>query len=288
MPELPEVEVIRCDLVPKVVGRTIESAKLTAPRLTRRRGTSASVEAALAGRTVRALRRRGKFLLFDLTGDETLVVRLGMTGQLRWAEDGRGFRPDSHTHAQIAFGSTPAADPASVAFSPGAGGVLYYRDIRKFGEMFLLPTGGAERTLRIGREPLDPTLRPEDFFRVCRATARIKSLLLDQTKLAGIGNIYADEALFRAGIRPTRRASSLTRVEAAYLLRALRAVLRAGIRHRGSSISDYRDASGRPGAYVRFHRVYHRHGEPCRVCGTPIRRIQLAQRGTHFCPACQR
>jgi len=272
MPELPEVEVIRQDLLSRVVGRTLESAKLTEPRLTRRCGTPASVEAVLAGRTVRALRRRGKFLLFDLTGDVTLVVRLGMTGQLRWAENGGGFRPDAHTHLQLVFAPH---------------GVLYYRDIRKFGEVFLLPTGDVGQTLRIGREPLDPALRPRDLFRLCRATARIKSLLLDQTVLAGIGNIYADEALFRAGIRPTRRARTLTRAEAARLLRALRAVLRAGIRHRGSSISDYRDASGSPGRFTRFHRVYHRHGEPCRICGTPIRRIQLSQRSTHFCPTCQ-
>ncbi len=312
MPELPEVEVIRRDLIPRVAGRVIESAKLTAPRLTRRRGTPAALEAALAGRTVRALRRRGKFLLFDLTGDETLIVRLGMTGQLRWAENGRGFRPDGHTHAQIVFGHPPGlgsaspvvgsgifppSDAASAVGSPvggsgsaapGAGGVLYYRDIRKFGEMFLLPTGAVDRTLRIGREPLDAALRADDLFRLCRAPTRIKSLLLDQTKLAGVGNIYADEALFRAGIRPTRRARTLTRAEAARLLRALRAILQAGIRHRGSSISDYRDASGSPGGFVRFHRVYHRHGKPCRTCGTPIRRILLSQRSTHFCPTCQR
>jgi len=272
MPELPEVEVIRRDLVPKVVGRAIEGAVLTAPRLTRRRGTPRGVGAALAGRTVRALRRRGKLLLFDLTGGESLVVRLGMTGQLRWAEHGAGFRPDAHTHAQIVFPQ---------------GAVLYYRDVRKFGEMFLLPTGAVDGTLRIGREPLDPALRAEDLFRLSRATTRIKSLLLDQTRLAGVGNIYADEALFRAGIRPTRRARTLTRAEAARLLRALRAVLRAGIRHRGSSISDYRDAAGSPGRFVRLHRVYHRQGKPCTACRTPIRQIQVSQRSTHFCPTCQ-
>lgn len=273
MPELPEVEVIRQDLLPRVVGRTIESAKLTEPRLTRRRGTTASAETALAGRTVRALRRRGKFLLFDLSGGTSLVVRLGMTGQLRWAEDGQGFRSDAHTHAQLVFAPS---------------GILYYRDVRKLGELFLLPTETVEGTLRIGREPLDPSLRPQDLLRLCSAATRIKPRLLDQTVLAGIGNIYADEALFRAGIRPTRRARTLTRTEAARLLRALRAVLRAGIRHRGSSIADYRDASGTPGRFVRFHRVYHRHGEPCRTCGTPIRRVQLSQRSTHFCPTCQR
>ncbi len=325
MPELPEVEVIRRDLAPVVVGRTIESVKLTAPRLTRRGGTPEAVEAALAGRTVRVLRRRGKFLLFDLDGEASLVVRLGMTGQLRWSANGEGFRPDTHTHAQIVLGPPALGDgevcAAACAESPRprggvrvrgrdgsrgqtpspppspssrerekewGSGVLYYRDVRKFGEVFLLPTAEVDRRLRIGREPLDPAFGPEDLFRLCRSEARIKALLLDQTKLAGVGNIYADEALFRAGIRPTRRARRVTRAQARHLLRALRAVLQAGIRHRGSSISDYRDASGNPGRFVRFHRVYHRHGQPCPRCGNPIRRIWLGQRGTHFCPTCQR
>lgn len=285
MPELPEVEVIRQDLVPLVVGRTIDGARLSEARLTRRNGTPAAVELALAGRTVRALRRRGKYLLFDLSGGESLVVRLGMTGQLRWAQKGEGFRPDGHTHAHLVFA---AASPGSPAASPAAPGVLYYRDVRKFGEMFLLPTGAVDQTLHLGAEPLDPALRPEDLFRLCRAKARIKPLLLNQAKLAGVGNIYADEALFRAGIRPSRRARTLTRREAARLLRALRAVLRAGIRHRGSSIADYRDAAGTRGAFARLHRVYHRHGRPCPRCGTPIRRMQLGQRSTHFCSTCQR
>lgn len=274
MPELPEVEVIRRDLIPKVVGRTFESARLSEPRLTRRRGTPDAMVLALAGRTVQALRRRGKLLVFDLTEGQSLLVRLGMTGQLRWVDAGDAFRPDTHTHAQIVFTS---------------GAVLYYRDVRKFGEMLLIPTDEVDRAMRIGREPLDPAFRAEDLFRLCRTTdVRIKTLLLDQAKLAGVGNIYADEALFRGGIRPARRARSLTRADAARLLRALRAVLEAGIRHRGSSISDYRDASGSPGRFVRFHRVYHRHGQPCRRCGTPIRQIQLGQRSTHFCPVCQR
>jgi formamidopyrimidine-DNA glycosylase len=292
LPELPEVEVIRRDLVPKVVGRAIESAKLTEPRLTRRRGAPQDVAAALAGRTVTALRRRGKCLLFELSGAQTLVVRLGMTGQLRWAEGGDSFVPDSHTHAQLVFGPPPAVAsmPAggSVSTAPGAPGVLFYRDVRKFGELVLLSTAEVERALRLGPEPLDPAFGPEDLFRLCRAEVRIKTRLLDQARLAGVGNIYADEALFRARIRPTRRARSITRDEAARLVRALRAVLEAGIRHRGSSFSDYRDAAGRPGRFVRLHRVYQRQGRPCPRCGTPIRRITLGQRGTHFCPACQR
>jgi len=271
MPELPEVEVIRRDLVPHVEGRRIRSATIAAPRLTRRRGASDEVEASLAGKRVQALRRRGKFLVFDL-GGESLVVHLGMTGQLRWSVGDGGFRPDRHTHAQLAF---------------EGGGSLYYRDIRKFGEMFILPTEDVEHTLGLGVEPLSPAFTPEALRAICRAATRIKPLLLNQTKIAGVGNIYADEALFLAGIRPTRRARALRPGELESLHRAIRTILRSGIRHRGSSISDYRDACGRPGHFVALHRVYHRHGKPCLRCGALIRRIVLGQRSTHFCPTCQ-
>ena len=272
MPELPEVEVIRRDLAQWVVGRRIRRVQITDPRLTRRRGTPREVEMALTGRTVKALRRRGKNFVFDL-GRKSLIIRLGMTGQLLWWQVDDGFALDQHTHARFFFSGR---------------GVLAYRDIRKFGEIFLLPADGVERTLSLGVEPLEATFTPEVLRRLCGSSGKIKSLLLNQAKIAGIGNIYADEALFRAGIRPTRRASSLRREEIWALHRAIRAVLQAGIRHRGSSISDYRDAYGRPGRFVPLHRVYHRHGKPCYRCGTPIRRIILGQRGTHFCPTCQR
>ena len=272
MPELPEVEVIRRDLVPHVEGRRIRRAEIREARLTRRRGTPHEVEVALVGRRVRGLRRRGKCFIFDV-GRESLIVHLGMTGQLLWSEGGDGFRPDRHTHAYLVF---------------SGGGILSYRDIRKFGEMFMVPTEEVEQTLRVGVEPLGPAFTPERLRELCRASTRIKPLLLNQAKVAGIGNIYADEALFRAGIRPTRRAASLRREEISSLRRAIRLVLRAGIRHRGSSIANYRDPCGNPGRFVALHRVYHRHGKPCLACGTPIRRIVLGQRGTHFCPTCQR
>jgi formamidopyrimidine-DNA glycosylase len=272
MPELPEVEVIRRDLVPRIQGRRICEVSITERRLTRRRGTPAEVAATLLGCRVTALRRRGKFLFFDMEG-ESLVVRLGMTGQLLWTERRRGFERDQHTHAVLCF---------------EGGGRVLYRDIRKFGEMFLLPTATAEQILGIGIEPLDPGFTPRALRRVCQGKRRIKTVLLDQTRIAGIGNIYADEALFRAGIRPTRRAASLRPEELRRLHAAIRQVLQAGILHRGSSISNYRDACGRPGRFAAQHRVYHRHGMPCLSCGTTIRRILLGQRGTHYCPACQR
>lgn len=273
MPELPEVEVIRRALEPLVVGREVVEARILEPRLTRRRGTPADVSTALLGRRIVALRRRGKFFVFD-AGDVSLVVRLGMTGQLLWWERGEAFHPDHHTHAVLRLSQ---------------GAVLSYRDARKFGEMFVLPGGDVDATLGVGVEPLAAAFTVAALGRICAASrVRLKSLLLDQRKIAGIGNIYADEALFRARIRPTRRAWSLRLEEVRALRLSIRAVLRAGIRHRGSSISDFRDPDGEPGDFTRLHRVYHRHGQPCPVCRTPIRRIILGQRGTHFCPTCQR
>jgi formamidopyrimidine-DNA glycosylase len=273
MPELPEVEVVRRALLPWVVGRTIVEARIAERRLTRRRGTPEEVAAAVVGRRIRALRRRGKFFVFDL-GDHSLIVRLGMTGQLLWWDAKERFRPDGHTHAHLGL---------------SRGGVLSYRDVRKFGEIFVLPTRAVDAALGVGVEPLDSTFTAAVLEGICRGRrVRIKPLLLDQRKIAGIGNIYADEALFRAGIRPTRPAASLRPEEVRTLRRSIRAVLDAGIRHRGSSIADFRDPCGEPGHFTPLHRVYHRHGKPCVVCTTPIRRIILGQRGTHFCPVCQR
>jgi formamidopyrimidine-DNA glycosylase len=273
LPELPEVEVIRRDLEPRMVGRAIAAARITEPRLTRRHGPPSDLAAAVTGRRVTALRRRGKWILCDL-GGETLIVRLGMTGQLLWADDPAAGPDDRHVHARLTFVE---------------GGALRYRDARKFGEMFLLPTAEVERRLRIGVEPLVSSFTAEVLAAICRTSRmRIKSVLLDQHKIAGVGNIYADEALFRAKVRPTRRAGSLRPEEVRALWRCIRRVLAEAVRHRGSSISDYRDACGNPGQFAVRHRVYHRHGTPCGVCGTPVRRILLGQRGTHFCPRCQR
>ncbi|MBI4536520.1 MAG: DNA-formamidopyrimidine glycosylase [candidate division NC10 bacterium] len=272
MPELPEVETIRRDLVPKVVGRSIRQASILTPRLTRRAGTPASVAAGLIGRRIRALLRRGKFFQFDL-GETSLIVRLGMTGQLRWWRDRESCQGDEHTHAFLHFDE---------------GGVLTYRDVRKFGELFLVPTEAVEAALRVGPEPLEDAFSVGALRRICQSGARVKSVLLDQRKIAGLGNIYADEALFRAKIRPTRRAASLSEEELRALRGAIRFVLAAAIRQRGSSISDFRDPCGEPGGFAPRHRVYQCHGTPCRVCGTAIRRILVAQRGTHFCPTCQR
>ncbi|UCE85021.1 MAG: bifunctional DNA-formamidopyrimidine glycosylase/DNA-(apurinic or apyrimidinic site) lyase [Deltaproteobacteria bacterium] len=291
MPELPEVEVTRRRIAPALVGRTIASVRttpdsyffITRPTDLRRR---------LRDRTVLKLDRRGKYLVATLDDGSRLALHLGMTGQLfasgatsvrllsasaRAAlapETQPTFRGDSHTHLVLRF-------------RDGAPDVLF-RDVRKFGKVLWLPAGARNPRLdRLGVDALRAT--GQDLFAATRKRrVAIKNLLLDQAVIAGVGNIYADEALFRAGVRPGRAAGRVTRRECEAIVRELRSVLRRSIATGGSSISDYVAPDGRDGRYQDERRVYARRGEPCRSCRTPIKRITLGQRGTHYCPACQR
>jgi formamidopyrimidine-DNA glycosylase len=291
MPELPEVEVTRRQIEPLLVGRRIRRVRTTADSylfLTRpdrlRRG--------LSGRTVERLDRVGKYLVGELDGGARLILHLGMTGQLFGAgatslrllsstgraalvpEDQLRFRPDAHTHLQLAF-----ADE---------GPDVYLRDVRKFGKVLLLRAG--ERNPRLDRLGADAlTVTGDALFTASRGRKlAIKSLLLDQSVLAGVGNIYADEALFLAGVRPGRRAARVTRRECHAIADALRCVLLRSIETGGSSISDYVAPDGSDGAYQSERRVYARRGEPCQRCGAAIVRTVIGQRGTHYCPGCQK
>jgi len=292
MPELPEVEVTRRLLLPLLVGRTIRSVRTTAPSyffLT----PPAVLRRRLPGRQVTSLERVGKYLVASLDSGERLLLHLGMTGQLFGAgvpsvrllaatrgaalspeQQQQAFRPDLHTHLLLGFGD--------------GGPAVLFRDARKFGKVELL--GARQRSPRLDRLGVDAlAVRGASLFAACRGRrAPIKSLLLDQSVLAGVGNIYADEALFRAGVRPTRRAGRLSRAECARLAAALRRVLRRSIATGGSTISDYVQPDGAAGRYQDERRVYGRAGERCRVCGTPIRRIVIGQRSSHYCPRCQR
>jgi formamidopyrimidine-DNA glycosylase len=290
MPELPEVEVTRRRIAPALVGRTIRSLRTTArsyffltpPARLRRR---------LAGRTVAGLRRHGKYLVAELDDGAELLLHLGMTGQIFPAgarsvrllsaaaraalapEAQPSFEPDAHTHLVLRF-----AD---------AGPEVYFRDVRKFGKVALLEPGEpSERLARLGPDALGVT--GAQLFAATRGrTAAIKILLLDQHVVAGVGNIYADEALFLAGVRPARRAGRVTRAECERIAHALRRVLARSIETGGSSISDYVAPDGSDGAYQDERRVYARTGEPCLACGTLVRRRVLGARGTHWCPRCQ-
>lgn len=291
MPELPEVEVTRRRIAPLLVGRTIAAVHTTAPSyffLT----PPAKLRAALVGRRCDALERRGKYLVASLDDASRVVIHLGMTGQLFSSavtsprllrvsarailapEAQARFTPDEHTHLRIAFDD--------------AGPEVWMRDARKFGKVLWLRAGASsERLDRLGADALGAT--GAMLFDASRGrTAAIKNLLLDQSVLAGCGNIYADEALFGAGVRPTRASRRVTRAECERIATELVRVLERSIETGGSSISDYVAPDGSDGAYQDERRVYAREAEPCLACGAKIRRIVLGQRSAHYCPACQR
>ncbi|MET0340786.1 MAG: bifunctional DNA-formamidopyrimidine glycosylase/DNA-(apurinic or apyrimidinic site) lyase [Polyangiales bacterium] len=291
MPELPEVEVTRRRIAPLLVGRKVRAVHtvpssyffLTPPDELARR---------LKGRTFAALARHGKYLIATLDDGARLLMHLGMTGQLftasarsvRLLSSTRGgalepeaqarFVSDAHTHVRLSFDD----DRDDVLF----------RDVRKFGKVLWIARGKDDpRLTKLGPDALTVT----DVLLHAHTRGRkaaIKTVLLDQALIAGVGNIYADEALFRAGIRPRRRAGSLTRKECTKLAEEVRAVLLRSIETGGSSISDYVQPDGSDGAYQDERKVYARKGEACYVCGSTIRRIVLGARSTHYCPSCQK
>ncbi|HXB16314.1 MAG TPA: bifunctional DNA-formamidopyrimidine glycosylase/DNA-(apurinic or apyrimidinic site) lyase [Solirubrobacteraceae bacterium] len=286
MPELPEVETIRRQLAPVVEGRTIEDVEILDPRWTRPLAP-AEVEAALRGRRVVSLRRRGKYLLWELDGDVHLAQHLRMTGAVLADPD-----PDP-THARVAIELGPRA--AGRGRRGGAKDAQHVRlvidDPRRFGTgELLLGTDQLTRFLdaRLGLEPFDEGFTGDYLRTVMRGRrAPIKTMLLDQRRLAGVGNIYADEALFRAGIHPLRAAGSLTREEAERLRDGIREALQAGIEARGASIDDFRDIEGVQGSFQNRFLVHRREGEPCPRCGGEVVKIVVGGRGTYVCERCQ-
>jgi formamidopyrimidine-DNA glycosylase len=274
MPELPEVETIRRRLAPVLEGATIERAEIADPRLTRP-VDPALVADALRGERIEALDRRGKYLLWRLSSGRTLVVHLRMTGSLRHASDGE-LPEDAYRRATLALDT---------------GAAVGYRDVRRFGTWELLDEGHLRPYLdaRLGPEPLAGSFTASRLAALAaRRTTPVKAFLLDQRRIAGVGNIYADEALWRAQIHPLRPAGELSGDELGRLHRALRAVLRKGIERQGSTLRDYVTPDGDGGAMQHEFHVYGRFGEPCDRCGRPIERIVVGGRGTWFCPHCQR
>lgn len=259
MPELPEVETIVRELCPRLQGRHIVTAEILNTRIVRH--SRADLSDVLAGRRIEQVGRHGKFIVVRLDHGY-LTVHLGMTGQLLF-----DAVRTPHTRAVLQL------DDA----------VLHYDDIRMFGSLEWGAT--PERVAQLGPDIL---ATEGDVDRIRKHRAAIKSVLLNQSVLAGLGNIYTDEALFRAGIHPNRRADRLSAARIAHLLATIRSLLEEAILYRGSSVSDYVDTEGRQGTFQQRHRVYGREGLPCLTCGSPIKRSVIAQRGTHFCPACQR
>jgi formamidopyrimidine-DNA glycosylase len=266
MPELPEVETIKNELMPHVLGREIEDITLFWEGIVKQTSTG-EFRSRVVGQTITGLARRGKYLLFSLSSGEILVMHLKMTGSLLLNSD-----DDRFTRAIIHI---------------GGGTKLHFRDPRKFGAMWLTGDENAVAD-RLGPEPLEAGFTPEILSqRLRHRVAPIKAILVDQAFLAGIGNMYADEALFDAGIHPLRPGGSLSRDEIKRLYGAILSVLKKAIGNKGASVRNYYRPSGELGTAHFEFRVAHGLGKNCPRCGTPIKRITVRNRGTYFCPKCQ-
>ncbi len=267
MPELPEVQTIVNSLRPRLIGCSFSAVRLKRNDIVQPPGFR--LASRLKGRLVRAIDRRGKRIVFTLDNEDQFYVHLGMSGQLTVVEDAKvPHRP--HTHLLIGLSS---------------GAQLRFCDPRRFGGIWWLGAGD-DCGNGMGPEPL--TIRPRQLAkRLARTRRAIKTALLDQTVLAGLGNIYADEALFAAGIHPLTRAADLSTAQISRLARSIKLTLRRAIVHGGSTLRDYVDANGSSGRYQRRHQVYGRGGEPCRRCGSTLDRIIVGGRSTHFCSHCQ-
>jgi formamidopyrimidine-DNA glycosylase len=273
VPELPEVETVRRQIAPVLEGATITRAEILDQRLTRP-VDPALVADALVGERIATIERRGKYLLWRLASGRTLVVHLRMTGSLRHAPAG-GLPEDTHRRARLVLDT---------------GAEIGYRDVRRFGTWELLDDGHLRPYLasRVGPEPLASSFTAARLGSLLAGRrAPVKAFLLDQRRLAGVGNIYADEALWRARIHPLRPAGELDTDEISRLHRAVRRSLRRGVELQGSTLRDYATPDGSSGGMQREFHVYGRLGEPCDRCGRPIERIVVGGRGTWLCPRCQ-
>ena len=272
MPEMPEVEIIVRSLRQQIVGRTIDEVRVRWRRSIDRPTVEEFVEQ-LCGQTIHGLRRRGKFVIMELR-QKSLLVHLRMTGQLLVCDiPDEALEEDKHIHVILSFTS---------------GQVLYFRDIRKFGRFYLVDTA-EEIVGDLGPEPLADEFTPTSLATLFEGRrARIKSLLLDQHVLAGLGNIYTDESLWRARIHPCYSVDDLDFRDIERLHGSIRRVLRSAVKHRGTTLRNYRDPSDRRGRNQERLAVYGREGEACPRCGRTIERDVVAGRGTYYCPACQR
>lgn len=312
MPELPEVETIRCDLDAKLRGARIAKIEVRLAKIVSPRGSAFA--RALRGAVIRDVHRRGKLLVFNMErrssqrhlfwqsvpyshktktvqfyriGQLVMLIHLKMTGQLVLCH-----------HKQIIFGGHTIVGAhelpnkyTHVIFYFTNGDTLYFNDLRQFGYLKLVtPTEGQKILDEYGLEPLSRDFTLPKFTEILkkRKNGRLKNVLMDQTIFAGIGNIYADESCFMARLRPSCRVSSLSEKEQRALWLAIKSVLKLAIKHRGTSFNTYVDSQGQAGNFVKYLKVYGRGGKPCKVCGTILKKIVLAGRGTVYCSRCQR
>jgi formamidopyrimidine-DNA glycosylase len=275
VPELPEVESVRRRLAPVLEGRVFEYVRIDDPRLTRP-FEPFEVARELDGERVALVDRRGKYLIVRFESGRALLVHLRMTGSFLYSIDGSPLPEDAHRRAVVRLD-----DGSDVA----------YRDVRRFGTWLLLEPDEVDAYVdaRVGREPLANAYRAKHLGQqLAGRRAPVKAAILDQRTVAGVGNIYADEALWRARIHPLTPAAALDPKEVSALYRGIRESLRAGLRRQGSTLRDYRLPDGAEGGAQHEFKVYGRGGEPCDRCGTPIDKTRVAGRGTWYCPSCQR
>lgn len=274
MPELPEVETVKKTLQQLITGKKIEDVRVTWPKMIKHPDDAFVFCERLRGQTFQDVQRRGKFLKFILDED-VLVSHLRMEGRYQLAEKNESV--DKHTHVIFVFGD---------------GTQLRYRDVRKFGTMHLFDKGTEEKRLplsQLGPEPLGRKFTTEYLAERFRKTSRnVKAVLLDQTVVAGIGNIYVDESLFRARIHPESTANKVSDQAVSRLHRAIRKTLREAVAQGGSTVRSYVNGQGQMGMFQQSLFVYARKGEPCSTCGTEVKKMVVAGRGTHYCPKCQR
>lgn len=266
MPELPEVETIKRELEKTIVGKKIVGVEVHQPKVIREPSVE-KFKKGLAGATFKNVLRKAKVLILELSNAKSLAIHLKMTGQLVYPGDGKKSR---------------------LSFRLSDGKLLDFNDQRLFAEMRLLDDWRSLKFIQgLGPEPFAITSAQFKAM-LAKKKTKIKPLLMDQTFISGVGNLYAAESLFRARINPLRPAAGLSDKEKEALFEEIKETLQEAIEHRGSSVDQYVQLSGKPGDYVKYHKVYAREGKPCLVCKTPIKRISLGGRGTYFCPKCQK
>lgn len=270
MPELPEVETTRLGLEPRLKGKVLKAVKVRDERL--RWPMPKTINAQLAGKKLSSIKRRGKYLIFDF-GKVFQLVHLGMSGSLRFVE--KDEPPSVHDHVDWQF---------------EGGTVLRLRDPRRFGAVLLTDNPASHPLLaRLGPEPLTDDFDGSYLYKTTRGRkTRIKNLIMDSHVVVGVGNIYASESLFAAGVRPGRAAGRLTRAECEKLAAAIKRTLENAVKAGGSSLRDYVAADGELGYFQLHTKVYDRAGLPCKVCGTPVKKLAGGQRSTYYCPVCQK
>lgn len=275
MPELPEVETVRLGLLKHLPGHRITDVDIRLEKILRRSdGDAAIFRSALMGQCIADIRRRGKYLLFEMENTQWVLFHLGMTGKLYVKPAGSPI--EKHTH---------------IAFHLDNGSMLHFNDVRQFGSVALRcrnPFNVPPLSL-LGPEPLEPEFNGNYLFQTSQNhRVAIKTLLLNQHIVAGLGNIYVDEALFAAGVRPRKRSDRITRREANVLTEAIKVILKEAILAGGSTVRDYRNAAGAEGHFQLTHKVYGRGNQPCKTCGTTLQKVVVGGRSSVYCPACQK